>query len=129
MAEAELRVDIVKDLLLQDTFHFTNCAPQMAGFKKTWLDMENYLLENTRRPRARDTIFSGPVFSETDQIYRNVPTPSGYWTVVAFLREDAKPQLPPTLLASSENTAVLTPCSALQDVPMQRVAHPTVDPN
>ena len=85
-----------------DTFHFTNCAPQMAGFnQKTWLDLENYLLENTRRWRARATVFSGPVFSETDQLYRNVPIPSAYWKVVAFLGEDAKPSATAYLISQS----------------------------
>lgn len=85
-----------------DTFHFTNCAPQMAGFnQKNWLDLENYLLENTRRWRSRATVFSGPVFSEADQLYRNVPIPSAYWKVVAFLGEDGKPSATAYLISQS----------------------------
>ncbi len=85
-----------------DTFHFTNCAPQMAGFnQKNWLDLENYVLENTRRWRARATVFSGPVFSEADQLYRNVPIPSAYWKVVAFLGEDGKPSATAYLISQS----------------------------
>ncbi len=75
-----------------DTFHFTNCSPQMAGFnQKNWLDLENYLLDNTRRWQARATVFSGPVFSEADRHYRGVPIPSAFWKVVAFVGDDGKP--------------------------------------
>lgn len=75
-----------------DTFHFTNCSPQMAGFnQKHWLDLENYLLDNTRRWQARATVFSGPVFSDADRHYRGVPIPSAFWKVVAFLGDDGKP--------------------------------------
>lgn len=75
-----------------DTFHFTNCSPQMSGFnQKNWLDLENYLLDNTRRWQARATVFSGPVFSEADRHYRGVPIPGAFWKVVAFVGDDGKP--------------------------------------
>lgn len=75
-----------------DTFHFTNCSPQMAGFnQKNWLDLENYLLDNTRRWQARATVFSGPVFNDADQLYRGVPIPAAFWKVVAFMGDDGKP--------------------------------------
>lgn len=75
-----------------DTFHFTNCSPQMSGFnQKNWLDLENYLLDNTRRWQARATVFSGPVFSEADRHYRGVPIPGAFWKVVAFVDDDGKP--------------------------------------
>jgi endonuclease G len=75
-----------------DTFHFTNCSPQMAGFnQKNWLDLENYLLDNTRRWQARATVFSGPVFNEADRPYRGALIPSAFWKVVAFMGDDGKP--------------------------------------
>jgi endonuclease G, mitochondrial len=75
-----------------DTFHFTNCAPQMASFnQKNWLDLENYLLENTRRWQARATVFTGPVFGDNDQEYRGVRIPKAFWKVVAFLGDDGTP--------------------------------------
>ena len=49
-----------------DTFHFTNCSPQMSGFnQKTWLELEDYILDNTQRWKARATVFTGPVFAAT----------------------------------------------------------------
>ena len=76
----------------KDTFHFTNCSPQMSGFnQKTWLELENYILDNTRRWKARATVFTGPVFSEDDRVYRGVKIPTAFWKVVAYMGDDGKP--------------------------------------
>ncbi|WP_268796712.1 DNA/RNA non-specific endonuclease [Pseudomonas huanghezhanensis] len=75
-----------------DTFHFTNCSPQMAAFnQKTWLELEDYILQNTRRWKARATIFTGPVFRDDDPTYRGVRIPKAFWKVVAFLADDGRP--------------------------------------
>ncbi|NCE93025.1 DNA/RNA non-specific endonuclease [Pseudomonas sp. L13] len=75
-----------------DTFHFTNCSPQMSGFnQKTWLELEDYILDNTQRWNARATVFSGPVFSDNDRVYRGVKIPQAFWKVVAYLSDDGKP--------------------------------------
>lgn len=77
-----------------DTFHFTNCAPQMSGFnQKTWVSLESYLLDNTRRWRERVTVFSGPIFRDDDRLYRGVHIPTAFWKVVAFLGEQGKPSV------------------------------------
>lgn len=75
-----------------DTFHFTNCSPQMGAFnQKTWLELEDYILENTRRWKSRVTVFTGPVLRDDDRSYRNIRIPSAFWKVVAFLGDDGKP--------------------------------------
>ncbi|RMR09684.1 DNA/RNA non-specific endonuclease [Pseudomonas syringae group genomosp. 3] len=75
-----------------DTFHFTNCSPQMAAFnQKTWLELEDYILDNTRRWKSRVTVFSGPVLRDDDRSYRNIRVPSAFWKVVAFVGDDGKP--------------------------------------
>ncbi|MBN2993558.1 DNA/RNA non-specific endonuclease [Pseudomonas cedrina subsp. fulgida] len=75
-----------------DTFHFTNCSPQMSGFnQKTWLELEDYILDNTQRWKARATVFTGPVFSDDDRVYRGVKIPKAFWKVVAYLSDDGKP--------------------------------------
>ncbi|MCO5366182.1 DNA/RNA non-specific endonuclease [Pseudomonas alliivorans] len=75
-----------------DTFHFTNCSPQMSAFnQKTWLELEDYILDNTRRWKSRVTVFSGPILRDDDRSYRNVKIPSAFWKVVAFLGDDGKP--------------------------------------
>jgi endonuclease G len=76
----------------EDTFHFTNCSPQMASFnEKTWLGLENYILLNTRKWKERVTVFTGPFFSRNDLDYRAVRIPVAYWKVVAFISDDGKP--------------------------------------
>ena len=75
-----------------DTFHFTNCTPQMAGFnQQTWLGLEDYLLEHARADRQRISIFTGPVFRDGDRRYRGVQIPEAYWKVVAFMGDDGRP--------------------------------------
>ncbi|WP_439865330.1 DNA/RNA non-specific endonuclease [Pseudomonas antarctica] len=75
-----------------DTFHFTNCSPQMSAFnQKTWLELEDYILDNTRRWKARATVFTGPVLAADDRVYRGVKIPKAFWKVVAYLGDDGKP--------------------------------------
>jgi endonuclease G len=75
-----------------DTFHFTTCSPQMSGFnQKTWLELEDYILDNTQRWKARATVFTGPVFADDDRVYRGVKIPKAFWKVVAYLGDDGKP--------------------------------------
>jgi endonuclease G len=76
----------------RDTFHFTNCSPQMSAFnQKTWLELEDYILDNTQRWGARATVFSGPVLTDSDRLYRGVQIPQAFWKVVAYLGDDGRP--------------------------------------
>ena len=74
-----------------DTFHWTNCSPQHAGFNqssKVWLGIEEYILKKAAKKDVRVSVFSGPVLDDDDRTY---PTPTGldlelptrYWKVVA----------------------------------------------
>ncbi|MCO6364368.1 DNA/RNA non-specific endonuclease [Paracoccus sp. 08] len=75
-----------------DTFHFTNCAPQMGAFnQRTWLSLEDYVLKNTRRWRERVTVFTGPVLRDDDRLYRHVQIPTAFWKVIAFVSEAGRP--------------------------------------
>ncbi|TCP97475.1 endonuclease G [Sphingomonas sp. PP-F2F-A104-K0414] len=76
----------------RDTFHFTNCAPQLSVFnQRSWLSLEDYILGNTRRVGERATVFTGPVFRPNDPVYRGVAIPLAYWKVVAFIHDDGRP--------------------------------------
>jgi endonuclease G len=76
----------------EDTFHFTNCSPQMATFnQQTWLGLENYVLGNAKIWKERVTVLTGPVFTDEDMVYRDVPLPSAFWKVVAFITDDGRP--------------------------------------
>ncbi|HEX8285927.1 MAG TPA: DNA/RNA non-specific endonuclease [Pyrinomonadaceae bacterium] len=76
----------------EDTFHFTNSCPQMAGVnQRTWLSLENYILQNARADGMRVSVFTGPFFREDDLEYRNALIPSAFWKVVAIVTEDGRP--------------------------------------
>jgi endonuclease G len=60
---------------MEDTFHFTNCSPQHARLnQKTWLSLEDYVLQNAATHNLKVSVFTGPVFQDTDRTYRGVQT-------------------------------------------------------
>lgn len=72
----------------RDTFHYTNCAPQVGQFNKTlWLGLEDYILTHARAEPLRLSVFTGPVFRDDDRDYRGVKLPREYWKVVAVMTE------------------------------------------
>jgi endonuclease G len=75
-----------------DTFHFTNSCPQMAGVnQKTWVGLENYVLNHTREDNMRVNVFTGPVFTDDDLEYRGALVPLSFWKVVAIVKDDGTP--------------------------------------
>jgi endonuclease G len=57
----------------EDTFHYTSAAPQAAKFNQgmdLWLGLESYLQDNAADHGRRLVVFTGPIFSDTDPIYR-----------------------------------------------------------
>ena len=63
-----------------DTFHITNVAPQRQGFNAgIWLDLENYVLDNTDDNDLRVTVITGPILSEDDPVYYNRNVPTAFW--------------------------------------------------
>lgn len=73
-----------------DTFHYTNAAPQAAKFNQgleLWLGMETYLLEHAADNRRRLVVFTGPIFSDLDPVYRGVDIPLRYFKVAVFIHE------------------------------------------
>jgi DNA/RNA endonuclease G (NUC1) len=74
----------------EDTFHYTNAAPQAAKFNQgmeLWLGLESYLLEHAAQYRSRLVVFTGPIFSALDPVYRGVDIPLRYFKVAAFIHE------------------------------------------
>ncbi|MFE4230109.1 DNA/RNA non-specific endonuclease [Arthrobacter sp. NPDC056886] len=71
-----------------DTFHYTNAAPQAAKFNQgldLWLGLESYLQENAADNARRLVVFTGPIFSDTDPVYRGVQIPLKFFKVAAFM--------------------------------------------
>ncbi len=82
-----------------DSFHVTNCSPQVAGFNRArqlnWGALEN--LVDTMSAKGRVTLFSGPLFKDSDRGFHGVDQdgktialiPTEYWKVIAAV-EDGK---------------------------------------
>ncbi len=68
-----------------DTFHYTNAAPQHALLnQRDWVALEDHLLDRAAEHGLRVSVFTGPVFSEADREYRGVQIPESFWKVVAM---------------------------------------------
>lgn len=75
-------------LAADDTFHFTNCCPQISGFNQhLWQSIENYALNNAAAEKKRITVITGPVFADDDPTYRGVAVPRLFWKVIARVKD------------------------------------------
>ncbi len=74
----------------EDTFHFTNCAPQHSRLnQRTWLELEEFLLDGATDFGLRISVFTGPILRPDDMTYRGkFQIPAEYWKVVAMVRQD-----------------------------------------
>ncbi len=77
-----------------DTYHTTNCSPQVAGFnqsakgKDNWGDLESLVQAQTKAEKA--IVFAGPVFDSDDPVFHGVskhgeieiPIPRKYWKII-----------------------------------------------
>jgi endonuclease G len=76
-----------------DTFHVTNCSPQVANFNRSnlkgvWGELENIVLKQAAAERY--CIFAGPVFRDDDQLFSgvddtggvNIKIPRQFWKIV-----------------------------------------------
>ncbi|WP_104131201.1 DNA/RNA non-specific endonuclease [Cryobacterium sp. M91] len=70
-----------------DTFAYTNAAPQAGAFnqsKQLWLGLEDHLLTYARTNGNRISVFTAPVLSAEDPIYRGVKIPQAFWKIAAW---------------------------------------------
>lgn len=70
-----------------DSFCYTNAAPQAAVFNQSlelWNGLEDLVLEYASAGRLKLSVFTGPVFSDTDRSYRGVRIPQQFWKVAAW---------------------------------------------
>jgi endonuclease G len=85
-----------------DTFHFTNCVPQVGFFNmgkgspnatgtgggKLWRAVENLVLRNARNMRTRVTCFTGPIFRSDDRKFRTIKVPKRFFKVAVWAEDD-----------------------------------------
>ena len=70
-----------------DTFAYTNAAPQAGAFnqsKELWLGLEDHILTYARKNGNRISVFTAPVLSAEDPIYRGVKIPQSFWKIAAW---------------------------------------------
>ncbi|WP_291843755.1 DNA/RNA non-specific endonuclease [Bradyrhizobium sp.] len=63
-----------------DSFHFTNCAPQFWSFnqgKQLWAGLEDYTRDELLQRRDRGVVLNGPIFDGPDADDADLPDPSG----------------------------------------------------
>lgn len=75
----------------RETAHWTNIAPQHHELNQgPWLQVEDWLLDLADDTDKRMSVFTGPVFSQTDLDWLNksdelpIKIPSGYWKVAVI---------------------------------------------
>lgn len=82
----------------RDTFFYTNAAPQIGFFnqgsplnrpgtkgKLRWRAVETYVLRNAVTMRKRICVFAGPIFANTDPVYRfNSKVPLRFWKIAIW---------------------------------------------
>lgn len=82
-----------------DTFHFTNCTPQVGFFNqgtadpatpgtgggRLWRAVENYVLRNAVAERQRVSCFTGPVFDTHDRVFRGIQVPGRFFKIAAWV--------------------------------------------
>jgi endonuclease G len=85
-----------------DTFHVTNCSPQVAAFNRSnrkgvWGELENLVLKQAATERY--CVFAGPIFRADDPVFQGVddegavhiPIPRQFWKIIVA-RSDRKLQ-------------------------------------
>lgn len=81
-----------------DTYHITNCSPQVLGFNRSmeggkWGELENNVLKQAKKEKL--VVFSGPVLKDEDPLFNGVnlsenvkiPIPRAYWKVIVAVSE------------------------------------------
>ncbi len=97
-----------------DTFHFTNCSPQYFRFNQSqqlWQGLENFILTNTDQDDLLASVFTGPIFQETDIFHRGIQVPQLFWKVVLVV--DGQSQLYSSAYVVSQEKFV-------NDIPFER---------
>lgn len=131
-----------------DTYHVTNCSPQVAGFNRAtlgednWGDLEDHVLKGASSERYCQ--FAGPVLDPSDEVFVGraggtktvrIKIPSRYWKVIAvrsnngiasfgFILEQDLSDVPFEEFVASPFKKFMVPLTELQD--LTGVAFPDV---
>ena len=77
----------------RDSFFFTNMTPQHEEFNQSglgglWGELENAIFADAKVDKLKVSVFAGPIFRNSDRVYRDVQIPDDFWKLIAFHDED-----------------------------------------
>lgn len=86
----------------RDTFHWTNCSPQVGYFNQgladddlpgsgngnLWRAVENHMLRSALLEKKRATSFTGPIFRRDDPEYRSIRIPLRFFKITVWMDRD-----------------------------------------
>jgi len=73
-----------KKKAMGDTFHFSNCCPQIPYYNSVvWNYLEDYYMARAIFLDKKITVFSGPVFNKA-RIIKGLLVPVNFWKVVVY---------------------------------------------
>ena len=81
-----------------DTFHWTNIAPQHFVFNQSgqnpelslWGLLENQVMDEASRERQSVNVFNGPIFSDGDPLHRGLAVPRAFWKLVSVVGREGR---------------------------------------
>ncbi|CAN5906325.1 DNA/RNA non-specific endonuclease [soil metagenome] len=87
-----------------DTFHFTNCAPQHEVYNQStkadsrgvvlWGNIENHIAEQSKKNKLKISIFNGPILKKDDPFLKGsdgIFLPREFYKVLAFKKDNGDP--------------------------------------
>ncbi len=123
-----------------DSFHVTNCSPQVAGYNRSdkgdrnWGDLENHVLSEAASERL--CVFAGPVLADDDRVFTGkgprgailkAPVPRRFWKVVVarvsdglasygFVLEQGLDDVPLEFTVAEEFVGLMYPLPEISDM-------------
>lgn len=117
----------------KDSFYFTNMTPQHERFNQSkkaglWGNLENAIFDGAKIKDLKVSVFAGPIFNDTDPLYRNVQIPKEFWKVVCYIDEDTNELKHHAFILTQEDLihgleALDLDDFELYEVPVQDITH------
>jgi DNA/RNA endonuclease G (NUC1) len=77
-----------RKVAMGDTFHFTNCCPQIGRFNAgVWNDLEDYYMARSIFQDDKISVFTGPIFNKAKEI-NGLLVPLNFWKVIVCNKKD-----------------------------------------
>lgn len=75
---------LVKKQAIGDTFHYSNCCPQIPYYNSVvWNYLEDYYMARAIFQDKKITVFSGPIFNKAQRI-NGLLVPVNFWKVLVY---------------------------------------------